>query len=74
MIKKTLRNAAVGTLAAGVVVASGAMTVLNIVMATNPIGAVILAVTALIAVIVLLAANWDKVTAFITDKWNGLTG
>jgi hypothetical protein len=63
-----------GTLAAGVVVASGAMTVMNLVMAANPVGAVILAVTALIAVIVLLAANWDKVTAFITEKWNGLTG
>ena len=63
-----------GVLAGGIVVASTAMTVANIVMAANPIGAVILAVTALIAVIVLLAANWDKVVAFITDKWNGLTG
>lgn len=62
-----------GTLAAGVVVASGAMTVLNIVMAANPIGLVIIAVAALIAVIVLLAANWDKVTRFISEKWTGLT-
>jgi murein DD-endopeptidase MepM/ murein hydrolase activator NlpD len=63
-----------GVLAGGVVVASGAMTVFNLVAAANPVGAVILAVTALIAVIALLAMNWDKVVAFITDKWNGLTG
>jgi murein DD-endopeptidase MepM/ murein hydrolase activator NlpD len=62
-----------GILAGGVVAATGVMTVLNIVMAANPAGAVILGITALIAVIALLAMNWDKVVAFLRGSWEGFT-
>lgn len=64
---------ALGVLAGGIVTASTAMTIFNIVAAANPVGAVILAVTALIAVIVLLAANWENITKFITGRWNEFT-
>lgn len=62
-----------GVLAGGVMVATGVMTILNLVMAANPIGAVILAVTALIAIIALLVMNWDKVVKFLSDSWSGFT-
>jgi hypothetical protein len=64
--------AVLGTLAGAIVVASGVMTVLNIVMAANPIGLVIIAVGALIAIIVALSLNWDKVVKFLSDSWNGV--
>jgi murein DD-endopeptidase MepM/ murein hydrolase activator NlpD len=60
-------------LAGGIVVASTAMTVLNIVMAANPIGIVILAVAGLIAVIALLAANWGTITKFVSTEWTNLS-
>lgn len=62
-----------GVLAAGLGVAAAAQWVMNIAMAANPIGALILAVTALIAVIVLLAANWENITRFLTEAWNNFT-
>lgn len=43
--------------------AAGAMGILNAVMAANPIGAVILGITALVAAGVLLVKNWDLVAA-----------
>lgn len=69
----TILVTVLGTLAAGIVAARIAMTLFNIVAAANPIGAVILAVTALIGVIVLLSANWDRITRFLQDRWNGFT-
>jgi murein DD-endopeptidase MepM/ murein hydrolase activator NlpD len=62
-----------GILAGGIVAATGVMGILNIVMAANPVGAVILAVTALIAVIALLVLNWDKVVAFLRGSWENFT-
>ena len=38
--------------------------------ALGPIGLVILGITALIAGIVLLYKNWDKVSAFLVNTWN----
>jgi len=43
----------------------------NAAAAANPVGLVIIAITALIAVIVLLVMNWDTVVSFITEIWNG---
>lgn len=70
-----VRNLAIGLgiLAGALVLASGAMTVVNIVMAANPIGIVILAIGALIAIIVLLIANWDTVVKFVTTEWNKMS-
>lgn len=59
-----------GVLAVGIGVATAAQWLFNIAAAANPVGAVIMAVTALIAVIVLLAANWDNIVKFLTDVWN----
>ena len=47
----------------------GAMAALNLVMAANPVGAIIIGITALIAVGVLLWKNWDAVKA----AWTGLS-
>lgn len=43
---------------------------LNIAMSANPIGIIIIAIAALIAGIVLLILNWDKVVAFLKNVWN----
>ena len=48
----------------------GAMAALNLVMAANPIGAVIVGITALIAIGVLLWKNWDTVK----QAWSSLAG
>lgn len=62
-----------GVLAAGIGVATAAQWLFNMAAAANPVGAVILAITGLIAVIVLLAANWDNIVRFLTDVWNNFT-
>jgi len=59
-------------------VAQGVLTVaqwfLNVAMNANPVGLVILAIGALIAVVVLLATNWDTIVTFLTTTWNGFVG
>ena len=40
----------------------------------NPITWIVLGIAALIAGLVLLAMNWDAVTAWITTTWNGFIG
>lgn len=59
-----------GVLASTIAVVTGAQWLWNIAMDANPIGAIILAIEGLIAVGVLLAANWDKVTKFFKDSWD----
>lgn len=63
-----------GLLAGALGVAAAAQWVVNIAMAENPIGILVLAIGGLIAIIVLLSANWDKITAFIEGRWNEFTG
>jgi murein DD-endopeptidase MepM/ murein hydrolase activator NlpD len=63
-----------GVLAGGVIAVTAVQWAMNIAMAANPIGLVILAVAGLIAVIVILSANWEHVTRFMTDTWNGFVG
>ena len=60
------------TAAAGMAVLRGVILAVNIAMYANPIGLVISAVVALIAVIGLLVANWGTVSAFFTDLWDGI--
>lgn len=59
-----------------IVIALGAWAVaqwaLNIAMYANPIGLVILAVIALIAVIWLIVANWDSIVAALGKAWDWL--
>lgn len=43
--------------------------ILNVVMSMNPIGAIIIAVIALIAIIGLLVKKWDKVKEFFVNLW-----
>jgi len=46
--------------------------VLNAVMSANPIGLIILAVGALIAIVALLVANWEHVVDFFKWLWEGI--
>lgn len=59
-----------GGQAAATSTATAAQTGLNTAMAANPIGAVILAIEALIAVGVLLYKNWDTIKAGAQSLWN----
>lgn len=43
---------------------------LNIVLSANPIGAVILAIMALIAIIIVCIEHWDEIVAFLAKAWN----
>lgn len=47
--------------------ASTIMAAFNAVMALNPIGAVALAIGALIAILILLKTHWTEITALVTD-------
>jgi hypothetical protein len=51
-------------------IATGAQWAFNTALTANPIGLVIVAIAALIAIIVLLAKNWDKVTAAVKEHSN----
>ena len=48
-------------------------TILNAVMAANPIGLLVVGITALIGVGALLVANWDKVSSLFKDIWGIFT-
>lgn len=54
--------------------ATAAQWLWNIAMGANPVGAVILGIVALIAVIVLLAANWKTVVRWGKRIWGGFLG
>lgn len=73
----------IGTMAAAILLANGAITayrtiasiaaaaqaIWNVAMAANPIGIVILAIAALIAIIVWLVMNWDTVKEVAVSVW-----
>lgn len=70
---------ALGVLAVGLGVAAAAQWVMNSALLASPITWIIVGIAALIAAIVLLATNWDAVTAWISQKgdqllawWSGL--
>ncbi|WP_146070820.1 hypothetical protein [Arthrobacter sp. B1805] len=62
---------ALGVLAGVIGILSAAVTVMNIVMALNPMTWIIVGVIALIAALALLIANWDVVVAWISTVWGG---
>jgi uncharacterized integral membrane protein len=55
---------------------AGATAILNAVMTANPVGAIIVGIAALIALLVLVVKNWDKIKSamnlFITDFSAGM--
>ena len=53
-------------------VATAAQWLFNAAMSANPIGLVIIAIAAIIAIIVLLVKNWDTVTAVVGKVWNAI--
>jgi TP901 family phage tail tape measure protein len=55
--------------AAATAIMNGAMTIANALFVASPIGRIVLAIGALIAVIVLCAKNWDKITAALQVAW-----
>lgn len=63
-------------LTAGIIALKVAQLALNIAMAANPIGGVILAVTAAIAAVAALAAvivkNWEGIQQFFVNLWDGV--
>jgi hypothetical protein len=63
-----------GALAAALAVATAVQWAMNSAMLASPITWIILGIAALIAGIVLLAMNWDKITKWIGDVWNGFMG
>jgi hypothetical protein len=52
---------------------TGAQWALNIAMDANPVGAIILAISALIGLGVLLYRNWDTVKKKAVELWNNIT-
>jgi phage-related minor tail protein len=59
-----------GSVASGI--ATAAQWAWNLAMSANPIGLIIIAIGALIAIVVLIIANWDQVSAFLIDTWNNI--
>jgi TP901 family phage tail tape measure protein len=55
--------------AAATVIMNGAMSIANALFVASPIGWIVLAIGALIAVIILCAKNWDKITAALKIAW-----
>jgi phage-related protein len=54
-------------------IATAAQWLFNAAMSANPIGLVIIAIAAIIAIIVLLVKNWDTVTAAVSRVWNSIS-
>jgi len=54
--------------------ASAATWAFNAALLANPIAWVIIAVIALIAIVILLVKNWDKVSAFFRNLWEKIKG
>lgn len=52
--------------------AAAAQKVLNAVMSANPLGLIILAITAVIAAISLMVKNWDSVSKFLSKLWDNI--
>jgi phage-related protein len=68
----TAYNAIMAAWKVATTLATVAQTVFNAVMAANPIGLVILAIAAIIAIIVLLVKNWDTVTEVVGKVWDAI--
>ncbi|WP_283608333.1 hypothetical protein [Faecalispora anaeroviscerum] len=56
----------------GVSLAATAQAVFNVTLAANPIGIVVVAIGALIAIIVVMIQHWDAVSAAAASCWNSI--
>lgn len=61
----------IGLLAGAIMVWTGVQWLLNAALLANPVTWIIIGIMALIAVILLLVANWDTVVAWIAQVWGG---
>lgn len=61
------------TLATTIGIATAAMWLLNIALDANPIGLVIIAIAALIAIVQLIIDNWGPISTFFKDLWDGIS-
>ena len=52
--------------------AAAAQGVLNAVMSANPIGLIILAITALVVAVMAMVKNWESVSTFFKNLWAGI--
>ena len=68
----TMLETAFAAIKTAILGVKGAMAMLNIVMAANPIGAVIVAIAAAIAISYLLIKNWDKVKEVALKVWGAV--
>lgn len=73
LAKLGLMTGATSAQAAATGVATGAQTGLNAALAANPIGAVVLAIGALIAIGFLIVKNWDTIKAVFAATWGWIT-
>lgn len=51
-----------------------AQTALNVVLNANPIGLIVLAIAALIAIVVVIIKNWEPIKAFFQGVWDAIKG
>lgn len=65
---------ALTALTVGLVIATAAVWAMNIGLFASPITWIIVGIMALIAVVILLVANWDAVVKWLKDVWDGFVG
>ncbi len=63
--------AIIGLVSAAIMVWTGVQWLLNAAMLANPVTWIVLGIMLLIGAVLLLAANWSSVTAWITEVWGG---
>ncbi|MGO4298465.1 phage tail tape measure protein [Glutamicibacter sp. MCAF14] len=63
--------AIIALVSAAIMVWTGVQWLLNAAMLANPVTWIVLGIMLLIGVILLLVANWETVTAWITEVWGG---
>lgn len=66
--------AAIGNFVTALRAGQGAMAAFNLVLAANPIGATIAAVTALAGAAYLIYRNWEPISGFFTGLFDGIVG
>jgi len=66
---QALWTTAIGVWSAVTKAAAAVQLAFNAVLSANPIGIVVLAIGALVAIGILLYKNWDTVTAFLSKSW-----
>jgi phage-related protein len=67
-----LTSGVMGEITTGLILAAGAMWLLNIAMDANPIGLVILAVVALIAIVGEIVMHWRPIAQFFKGLWDSV--